>query len=888
MDWLWEIFANNKDAIDAILKIFGFFGLTSIAGIFGWWLRRWWLQRVRIDVKIFEVITDPAVLLPKLYATENDNSPLADHNIKYQPRNPKQDLQAELKAALNRSRYLLITAPTGYGKTREAGMLAQTMMLEGWHVLRIRTGWLDVPKTLPEELHGNRSRVLILLDDLNGLFSTGNLTQSPRVESEKSLMLSQLSYHDRLMQMLDMFEGMCTESEIRVIATARSEAEQWKVLEYNDRDRLWKRFEKIEISEPIDATIVNLLEDATKQADLTADEKEFKAIAHKSDGTYRNILLNLRRCYSQNKPVDKDDFTDTLDGSWRDIYERAVKKHPAAKYVYDGIDVLRQAGIELFPFLVEPTALMIWGGNPFQKFLRERQVRRALRYLTRETKILRLEKGELSPSDGQIEAKSNAVSWTLFDAQLLKLLLDSPDKKTITSIYGLAVAFYYEKQFEKSSLLIGRYTQLNPSDPDGYNVAGVLLASLKRYEEAEASYRNAIELDPSYANAYYNLGILLQNLKRYEEAEASYRNAIELNPSYANAYYNLGILLQDLKRYEEAEASYRNAIEFNPSDATAYYNLGILLQDLKRYDEAEASYRNVIEFNPSYANAYSSLGNLLQNLKRYDEAEASYRNAIELNPSYANTYYNLGIMLQNLKRYEEAEASYRNAIKLNPSLPEVYCNLGILLEDLKRYGEAEAAYRRATELNPSDATAYFNLGILLDDLKRYDEAEAAYRKAIELNPSYANAYFNLGILLDDLKHYDEAEAAYRKAIELNPSDANAYFNLGNLLSDENLKRYEEAEAAYRKAIELDPSDAGTYGNLGNLLRDNFPNRADEAKIVYYKAIEINPNDYLVFLNLGGLHENLKRYEEAEASYRKAIESNPAEAGSYHKLVPQLD
>jgi len=319
MDW-WT---QNKDAITAIgetiAAIITFGGI--IWAIFKWGILRWWQNRVRIDVKVFEVITNPSVLLPKLYATENDDSPLADHNIKYQPRDPNQDLQAELKAALHRSRYLLITAPTGYGKTREAGMLAQTMMLEGWRVLRIRTGWLDVPKTLPEELNGNRSRILIFLDDLNGLFSTGNLTQSPRVENEKPLMLSQLSYHDRLLQMLDMFDGMCTKSEIRVIATARSEAEQWKLLEYSEKDRLWKRFERIEISEPADTVIVNLLEDAIKQADLEADENEFKAIAHKSDGTYRNILLNLRRFCSQNKPVSKSGFTDTLDGSWRDIYE---------------------------------------------------------------------------------------------------------------------------------------------------------------------------------------------------------------------------------------------------------------------------------------------------------------------------------------------------------------------------------------------------------------------------------------------------------------------------------------------------------------------------------------------------------------------------------------
>jgi hypothetical protein len=105
-----------------------------------WGFLRGWQRKLRVDVKVFEVKTDPAVLLPKLFATENDNSPLADHRITYQPRNPKRDIQAELKTALNRSRYLLITAPTGYGKTREAGMLAQTMMLEGWRVLRIKTG----------------------------------------------------------------------------------------------------------------------------------------------------------------------------------------------------------------------------------------------------------------------------------------------------------------------------------------------------------------------------------------------------------------------------------------------------------------------------------------------------------------------------------------------------------------------------------------------------------------------------------------------------------------------------------------------------------------------------------------------------------------------------
>ncbi|MBI5935988.1 MAG: tetratricopeptide repeat protein, partial [Chloroflexi bacterium] len=141
--------------------------------------------------------------------------------------------------------------------------------------------------------------------------------------------------------------------------------------------------------------------------------------------------------------------------------------------------------------------------------------------------------------------------------------------------------------------------------------------NLKRYEEAEASYRKAIELNPSDATAYSNLGNLLsdENLKRYEEAEASYRKAIELNPSDATAYSNLGLLLhENLKRYEEAEASYRKAIELNPSDATAYSNLGILLRVIGREREAIPLLEKVIEIAPKDFNPYLGIASISKSI----------------------------------------------------------------------------------------------------------------------------------------------------------------------------------------------------------------------------------------------------------------------------------
>ena len=753
MQQLWDFLANNKDAVDTLLKVFTFIGLSSVAGVIGWFINRWWKQRVRIDVDVFEVITDPAVLLPKLYGTENDDSLLADHRITYQPRDPDRDIQAELKTALNRARYLLITAPTGYGKTREAGTLAQTMMLEGWRVLRIKTGWLDTPKTLPEELNNNRSRVLLLLDDLNGLFSTGERTQSPR--AEQIPMLSQTSYHDRLLQVLDMLEGMCTAREIRVVATARSEPDQWSLLNYDEKDKLWKRFERVELHEPNNKTIISLLGETTKQANIKANAEEFEAIARKSDGTYRNILLNLRRWKAQNREVDIEDFTDTLNGSWHDIYQQTLESHPAVEYIYEAIDVLRQTKIDLFPFLVESTTKMVWNGNTFQIFIRQRKIRQTIHYLI-ETNILRMANGKFALSDGQIEARGKKVSATPHLEQLTPILLQSTNKHLLSpSYFGLATFCYFQEKFEQSYQLIKRY----------------------------------IELNPDHAKAYSNLGVFLDNLKRYEEAETAYRKAIELNPDHATAYYNLGSLLDDLERYEEAEAAYRKTIEFNPDHANAYYNLGNLLDDLERYEEAEAAYRKAIELNPDHATTYSNLGNLLKNLERYEEAKAAYRKAIDLNPSLAEAYYNLGLLLhEKLKCYEDAEAAYRKAIELNPDHTNAYSNFGNLLQLQEVFTEALANYRKALELKEDDAIARMSIFGLLKKMGRTEEAkehEALARELIQKENDYNRACFE-----SLCGNMDEALALLKIAFEKGHSSkewAKQDPDLENLRDDERFK-----------------------------------------------------------------------------------------------------
>jgi tetratricopeptide (TPR) repeat protein len=408
-----------------------------------------------------------------------------------------------------------------------------------------------------------------------------------------------------------------------VLATARSEAVQWKLLDFDEKDKLWGRFGRIELPEPADSAIVSLLDDNTKQAGVKDNPEEYEAIARRNDGSYRNIMLNLRRWEAQNKPVSKDDFSETLHGSWRDIYEAALARHPAVRYIYDAIDVLRQAEVELFPFLIQPMAVTLWGGSRVQRFLRRRQILHAMQYLSNDTNILRSAKGKLTPSDGQIEARDRTISWTEYDKSLIRLLLKHSSQSTAASLFNLAGKFYYQKDFDQSLQLISRLKKLKPASPAAHNATGVLLDELKRYDEAEAAYRKAIELNPDEATAYSNLGNLLsdENLKRYDEAEAAYRKAIELNPPLDFAHVNLGQLYFDLGKPQEAINILTEAIKLSLESARCYRQRGIIYQTIGDLETALDDYKKAIELQPDYGIVRMSLFGLLKKLGRNDEAK---------------------------------------------------------------------------------------------------------------------------------------------------------------------------------------------------------------------------------------------------------------------------
>jgi predicted O-linked N-acetylglucosamine transferase (SPINDLY family) len=137
-------------------------------------------------------------------------------------------------------------------------------------------------------------------------------------------------------------------------------------------------------------------------------------------------------------------------------------------------------------------------------------------------------------------------------------------------------------------------------NPDSYNSHGIALHQLQRYQEAIASFDQAIRLDPAYANAYGNRGNSLIELRQYQQALESYDQVVRLAPGCAEAYNGRATALHGLRQYPAAVESWDQAILLQPDYAKAHANRGIALFEMVQYKRALESVENALRLRPHY------------------------------------------------------------------------------------------------------------------------------------------------------------------------------------------------------------------------------------------------------------------------------------------------
>ena len=89
---------------------------------------------------------------------------------------------------------------------------------------------------------------------------------------------------------------------------------------------------------------------------------------------------------------------------------------------------------------------------------------------------------------------------------------------------------------------------------------GIALYKLRRLDEAEVAFNEAIRLNPNLAEPRFQLGMVLAEKGLRDQAISSFQAAIRLQPDFDQAYAYLGQLLREKGRFTEAISNYQEAI----------------------------------------------------------------------------------------------------------------------------------------------------------------------------------------------------------------------------------------------------------------------------------------------------------------------------------------
>lgn len=235
------------------------------------------------------------------------------------------------------------------------------------------------------------------------------------------------------------------------------------------------------------------------------------------------------------------------------------------------------------------------------------------------------------------------------------------------SVINEIISLFHAGELELLERKAREAVRLWPTHPFGWKALANLFIKLGRLEDALEPLFTCRQLAPDDIQILNNLGIVLLELRRFEEAEVHFQQALVRSPNYFQAHNNIGIINMERGRFAEAVESYRQALALNPDFAEAHNNLGNCLKELGQLEEAETSYRQALACSANFAAAHNNLANVLMERGEVVEAEKSFEQALSLDPKYVQAHCGLGDISLKRGKWKDAAARFRRCLELDPS-----------------------------------------------------------------------------------------------------------------------------------------------------------------------------------------------------------------------------
>ncbi|KAM0684407.1 Hsp90 cochaperone [Mitosporidium daphniae] len=473
---------------------------------------------------------------------------------------------------------------------------------------------------------------------------------------------------------------------------------------------------------------------------------------------------------------------------------------------------------------------------------------------------------------------------------------------------------------------------------DAFKQQGNTAFAQGQYEQAIASFSEAIKLDSSNHVLYSNRSAANAALKKFDLALEDAEETIKLQPTWSKGYGRKGAALHGLNRFTEAEEAYNKGLELEPSSTALQKGLedvrvaasppSLESNLLNPFASEEAMGRlftdpgtrqfiaqpdfiqkiNEIRQNPSALSKHMQDQRIMQAMfvamglnasfgappfpktspasasSSESQCQADSAASSECSKASCCAKENSGLKEENLKSCKEAACKESVSAPKNDSIKKP-STLANPVEEIKNKGNAEfkkknfeaalSYYDEALSLEPDAIPILLNKSAVYFEQQNWDECIKVCLECIERGRSLRMDFKLIA------KAFGRIGSAYLK-MEM-PNKAVEYFNksLAEHRSPEILEKLKETEKnilAAKKAAYFSPELSDSEREKGNELfkKGEFV----EALNRYTEAIARNDKDPRGYSNRAACYTKLAAFHEAIRDCDRCIELDPSFIKAY--------
>lgn len=402
---------------------------------------------------------------------------------------------------------------------------------------------------------------------------------------------------------------------------------------------------------------------------------------------------------------------------------------------------------------------------------------------------------------------------------------------------------------------------------------------LGNYDQAEASFLQALHIDPNSAATIYELANIyaFQNNKR--NALLFSKKAAQLDPK--NIWYQLLYIecLKEEKQYSEAICAYQKLLKEYPDHMEYYYELANIYLTLNKINEVVKVYDDIEKRMGVTEDASMQKIRIFRATNNFEKAVAEVQKLIKTFPKEGKYYGILSELYQSKGQNEKALSVLNDLLKLSPDDPYAHLTLADYYRTQhqkdKAFDEIKIAFK-SKELDIDTKIkillSYYSITETYSELKA--DADELCKIIIDVHPDEAKAFSMYGDFLYRDKKLEEARIQYRKAIALDKEKFSLWNQL--LIIESELNDFVSMQKESKEAMELFPNQALPYfiNGASNIHLKNFKDAV--TSLNQGKEFVFNNDQFLsqFYANLGDAQNQLKNYSASDSAYDAALELDP--------------